>query len=296
MNLSAFAPAKINLFLHVGPPCEDGFHPIASLMAFADVGDTLTIAAADHPEFEVDGPFARALEGDGADNLVQRAVRLLMARAKGPQPPFRLILTKALPVAAGLGGGSSDAGAALRLVSRALNLDLPEAELVDLAASLGSDGAACLVARPVMARGRGEMLSPAPKLPPMNAVLVNPGVKCPTGAVYRAYDSVPARQAHLPTLPDQFEDAREAAAFLSLCRNDLEAAAIQVAPEVEETLSLLRDEAETLLARLSGSGATCFALCDGDIEAQGLADRIATHRPDWWVRACRLGGPWPDCA
>lgn len=294
MKMTAFAPAKINLFLHVGPVGGDGFHPIASLMAFADVGDSLTIAPADHPDFEVDGPFAHAIEGDGADNLVQRAVRALMARTRGPQPSFRLILTKALPVAAGLGGGSSDAGAALRLVSRALSLRLCEEDLIALAASLGADGAACLVARPVMAQGRGEILSPAPQLPPLNAVLVNPGVKCPTAAVYRAYDEDPSGGAELPSFPEQFDDAREAAAFLSLCRNDLEAAAISVAPDVEETLALLRGEPETLLARLSGSGATCFALCDSDIEARGMAERISAHRPAWWVSACRLGGPWPD--
>jgi 4-diphosphocytidyl-2-C-methyl-D-erythritol kinase len=292
VRLSAFAPAKINLFLHVGPLGEDGFHPLCSLMMFADVGDRVSISAADHPSFEVDGPFAAGL--GGGDNLVVRAATALTARIKGPQPPFRLLLTKALPVAAGLGGGSSDAGAALRLVRDALQLPVGDDQLCAIAAELGADGAACFAARPLIAEGRGEILSPAPSAPPLDAVLVNPGAPCPTGPVYRAYDRMGGGGADRPHLPDHFEDAQDAAAILSFCRNDLEAPAIALAPEIGEALALLRAEPETLLARLSGSGATCFALCAGDIEAEGLAQRVSTLRPGWWVKRCRLGGPWPD--
>jgi 4-diphosphocytidyl-2-C-methyl-D-erythritol kinase len=294
VKLSAFAPAKINLFLHVGPIGEDGFHPLCSLMTFADIGDRLSICAADHPSFEIDGPFSAGLEGDAADNLVMRATRALLARIKGPQPPFRLLLTKALPIAAGLGGGSSDAGAALRLVRNALQLSISDDDLVGVAAELGADGAACFVAAPMIAEGRGEQLSPPPRSPVLDAVLVNPGVACPTGAVYRAYDRMGQGTADRPSLPEGFEDAQDAAAFLSFCRNDLEAPAVSLVPEVGEALSLLRAEPDTLLARLSGSGATSFALCAGDIEAEGLAARVSALRPDWWVRRCRLGGPWPD--
>ncbi len=294
MNFSAFAPAKINLFLHVGPLEADGFHPICSLMTFADIGDRVSISSADHPSFEMDGPFSAGLDGDPSDNLVMRATRALLARARGPQPPFRLLLTKSLPVAAGLGGGSSDAGAALRLVRDALSLSVSDAELLGLASELGADGAACFTAKPMIAEGRGERLSPAPAAPLLDAVLVNPGVACPTGAVYRAYDQNSLGDADLPTLPKAFEDVQDAAAFLSFCRNDLEAPAAALVPEVGEALALLRAEPETLLARLSGSGATCFALCAGDIEAEGLAARVSALRPRWWVRRCRLGGPWPD--
>lgn len=293
MKLSAFAPAKINLFLHVGPLAEDGYHPLCSLMTFADVGDTVSIAAADHPGFEIDGPFAAGLDPD-ADNLVTRAARALMGRIRGPQPPTRLVLTKMLPIAAGLGGGSSDAGAALRLVRGALQMSVSDEELLAIAAELGADGAACFTARPMIAEGRGEVLSPAPETPPLDAVLVNPGVPCPTGAVYRAYDAMGIGAADRPPLPDRFEDAQEAAGFFSYCRNDLEAPAASLVPEVGEMLELLRGEPETLLARLSGSGATCFALCASHIEAEGLAQRVADLRPEWWVKRCRLGGPWPD--
>ncbi len=294
MRLSAFAPAKINLFLHVGPAGADGYHPLCSLMTFADVGDRLSISAADHPCFEIDGPFSAGLQDDASDNLVMRATRALLAKAQGPQPPFRLLLTKALPVAAGLGGGSSDAGAALKLVRNALQLVVSDDELRDLASELGADGAACFTAEPMIAERRGEMLSPSPKTPLLAAVLVNPGVACPTGAVYRAYDATGLARADRPPLPDRFENAQEIAAFLSFCRNDLEAPAASLVPEVGEALDLIRSEPETLLGRLSGSGATCFALCAGDIEAEGLAARISALRPGWWVRRCRLGGPWPD--
>ncbi len=291
MRLSRLAPAKINLFLHVAPPTADGYHPIASLMVFADVGDTLTLQGADYPAFDTDGPFAGGL-GDGL-NLVERAWGQLAERAQAPMPPFRLILTKLLPVAAGLGGGSSDAGAALRLIRDATGLQMDDVALMGLAGELGADGPACFTAAPVLAEGRGERLSPAPAMPAVDAVLVNPGVACSTGAVYRAFDTAGARgAADMPGLPDAFEDVSDLAAILSFCRNDLEAPAIGVAPEVAVVLETLRAAPETLLARMSGSGATCFALCASDYDAEALAEQVSTMAPHWWVKRCRLGGPW----
>lgn len=289
MSLSAFAPAKINLFLHVGPPAADGYHPLASLMAFADVGDRVAVQPADALEFEVTGPFAAGLEA-GEDNLVVRAAKALLARVGGPQPPFRLILDKQLPVAAGLGGGSSDAGATLRLLRDALRLPIQDEMLTAIAAGLGADGPVCLWAETAMAQGRGDILSTPPAFRPVDAVLVNPRVPSPTGAVYRAYDADGAPGGDdLPPLPDVFEGPEELAAFLSYCRNDLEASAVRLEPRIGEVLETLRGEPETLLGRMSGSGATCFALCAGDIEAEGLAERLEAMRPDWWVRRCRIG-------
>lgn len=285
MKLSAFAPAKVNLFLHVGPKADDGYHPICSLMAFADVGDTVAVQGAEQPEFEVTGPFAGPL--DGHDNLVVRAAELLLATVRGPRPPLRLILDKRLPVAAGLGGGSSDAGATLRLLRDALELGTPDEMLEAIAGQLGSDGVACLWGRTVIAEGRGELLSPAPAMPTLDAVLVNPRVPSPTGEVYRAYGGGAADRPHLP---ERLDSAEEVAAWLSLCRNDLEAPAVALNPVIGEVLETLAGEPETLLARMSGSGATCFALCAGDIEAEGLAERLGSMRPDWWVRRCRLAG------
>lgn len=292
--LTAFAPAKVNLFLHVGAVQADGYHPISSLMAFADIGDRLSLSPSDHPEFVIDGEFAADLDPEG-DNLVVRAWQALMARARGPQAPCRVMLTKSIPIAAGLGGGSSDAGAALRLLRDGLGLRMDDAALLEIAAELGADGPACFTARPVIAEGRGERLIPAPALPPIEAVLVNPRTPCSTPAVYRAFDASGASgDASVPPLPGAFADVQELAAMLSYCRNDLEAPAISVAPVIAQVLEVLRAEPETLLARVSGSGATCFALTASEIEAEGLAASISGVRPHWWVRRCRLGGPWPD--
>lgn len=295
MRLTAFAPAKVNLFLHVGAADPaSGYHPIASLMVFADVGDQVAVEGADHLDFALSGAFAADLAGAPVEqNLVWRAAKALLAEAGRPLPPFRLRLCKDLPVAAGLGGGSSDAGAALRLLREALGLAIPDARLLDIAAGLGADGPACLLGAPVVAEGWGERLSPAPRLPILDAVLVNPKVACPTGAVYGRFDAEPGvKSADLPAIPDDLADAAEAAAFFSFCRNDLEAPARALVPEVGDVLETLAGEPETLLARLSGSGATCFSLCAGDMEAETLAERIRALRPHWWVKRCRLGGPW----
>lgn len=296
MLAHAFAPAKVNLFLHVGAPGADGYHPLCSVMVFADVGDQVSLAPSEALDFVVTGPFARALAG-GGDNLVLRAAQALLQVVRGPRPPVMLALDKHLPVAAGLGGGSSDAGAALRLLRAAWAPDMSDEVLQAVAAGLGADGAACLWGAPVLAEGRGERLSPAPHLPVVPAVLVNPRVAAPTGEVYRRFDARGAfGDVSPPPLPEAFETVEEVAGWISLMRNDLEAAAVEIAPAIGEALNALRGEPETLVAQMSGSGATCFALCASDIEAEQLAERLERLRPDWWVRRCRLGGPWSDLA
>jgi 4-diphosphocytidyl-2-C-methyl-D-erythritol kinase len=294
--VSAFAPAKVNLFLHVGPPAADGYHPLCSLMAFADIGDRVTLAPADALSIQVCGPFAADLER-AEDNLVLRAARALIAETRRPMPPLGLVLDKQLPVAAGLGGGSSDAGAALRLLRAALDLPVSDARLEAVAAGLGADGAACLWGRPVLARGRGEHLSAAPRFPAVDAVLVNPGVPVSTPAVYGRLDADGVfGDIRPPAMPRSFADAADLAAWLAGRRNDLQAAALAVAPPVAAALETLAGEPESLIARVSGSGGTCFALCTDDIEAESLAARLEAMAPHWWVRRCRLGGPWPDPA
>lgn len=291
MILRAFAPAKINLFLHVGPIGEDSYHPLSSWMTFADIGDRLCYEPAPGRDLVVEGPFAGDLADVApVDNLVMRAAARLLG---GAGPGFHLTLHKALPVASGLGGGSSDAGAALRLLRQALAAGVDDAALEAIAAGIGADGPACLWGRSVLAEGRGERLSPAPTTPVLDAVLVNPGVACPTGAVYRAYDEGLGASGVRPALPERFEDAREAAEALAGCRNDLEAPAAGLQPQIARVLALLRAAPETLLARLSGSGATCFALCADAKAAERLAGEISAAEPAWWVRACRLGAPLP---
>lgn len=290
MIRTAFAPAKVNLYLHVGKLQPDGFHPLSSWMAFADIGDRVTAEPAATASFAVTGAFADDLaDADPAKNLVTRAAAAVRA------PPVRLTLDKSLPVAAGLGGGSSDAGAALRLLRGGLD----DAALEQAAASLGSDGAPCLWGRPVIAEGRGEQLSPPPRCPPLHAVLVNPRVACPTGAVYRALDEDIAAGRGTwgddrPALPASFDDGMDAITFLARCRNDLEGPAARLVPAVAETLTLLRQQPDAQLTRLSGSGATAFALCGDADGAERLRESLSRLRHGWWVQACRLGGPWPD--
>jgi 4-diphosphocytidyl-2-C-methyl-D-erythritol kinase len=280
------APAKLNLFLHVGPVRPDGYHPVASWMVFADIGDRLALEPADVWSFEVRGEMAAAI-GEG-ENLVARAARLLFQQAGVEPLPLRLTLDKALPVAAGLGGGSSDAGAALRLLNGRLPRPLSPAELEAVAARLGADGPACLWAYAALAFGVGDQLRPAPHTPPLPAVLVNPLRPSPTGAVYRAYDAGPTADAETPELPATLTGASEVVAALRATRNDLERPAIGLEPAIAEVLRALASESETLLARMSGSGATCFALCQDQKSAVALAARLTSRRPEWWVRACTL--------
>jgi 4-diphosphocytidyl-2-C-methyl-D-erythritol kinase len=292
------APAKVNLFLHVGAPDASGYHPLCSLMVFADIGDRVSVrsSAEDDPHadfFRADGPFAGNLGGDLSTNLVVRAAEALWGAGRAARPGVSFRLEKQLPVASGLGGGSTDAGAALHLLREQWQLGIDDGELEAVAAGLGADGAACLWGRPVLAEGRGERLGRAPRLPELHAVLVNPGVAVSTPEVYRRLDATGTfGDVAPPTMPDAFESAAELAGWLAAHRNDLEAPAVDVAPEVGAVLATLREEPEALLARVSGSGGTCFALCADDIAAETLAERVEGLAPHWWVRRCRLGGPW----
>jgi 4-diphosphocytidyl-2-C-methyl-D-erythritol kinase len=284
---TAFAAAKVNLYLHVAPPTPDGYHPIASLMAFADVGDTVGGESAPQLSLQISGPFGEGLSA-GPDNLVLRAAQALLAKAGRPEAGAKLVLSKALPIAAGLGGGSSDAGAALRLLNALHGLGFGEAALEGVAAEIGADGAACLRARLLVAEGRGERLSPAPAMPPLPAVLVNPGVPSPTGPVYRAYDASGAPGKADRPEPPPLRTVRAAAEWLARCRNDLEAPALGLEPRIGEALGALKAEPESLLVRMSGSGATCFALTGARAEAEALAARLSGAHPTWWVKACTL--------
>jgi 4-diphosphocytidyl-2-C-methyl-D-erythritol kinase len=285
------APAKVNLFLHVGPPGRDGYHPLSSLMAFADVADRLTAEPADGFSLELTGPFAGHAP-PGEDNLVIRAVRAYCARSGAPEPGLKLILDKQVPAGAGLGGGSADAAAVLRLLDRQAPAPLGEDALMQIAADLGSDIPACVASRPLIAEGRGERLSPAPRLPDLPAVLARPPAAAATGAVYRAFDAdLKDASAERPALPPAIGSVQEAAALMAGWRNDLEAPALKVEPAIAEVLEALRAAPESLIGRMSGSGSACFALCADDASAKALAARLAADHPQWWMRACRfLGG------
>jgi 4-diphosphocytidyl-2-C-methyl-D-erythritol kinase len=277
---SAFAPAKINLFLHVGATASDGYHPLTSWMMFADVGDTLTLRPSTAMAFETGGPFGEGLPTDEG-NLVVRARDWLLAEAMRPVSSFSLTLEKALPVASGMGGGSSDAAAALRLVGKAIGAS-PD-DQVAIAKRLGSDVPACLYAQSVMARGRGDLLSRAPETPPLPVVLVNAGVAVSTAAIFRAFDAGEPGDLLDGDPPPRFDEVEAVTDFLKGMRNDLEAPAIALAPVIGEALALIGAHPEPLLTRMTGSGATVFAVCRDRAAARSLAARLRDERPGWWV-------------
>ena len=287
--VTAIAPAKINLFLHVGPVDDEGYHPLTSLVAFADVGDGISVASADGLSLTVDGSFGAGL-ADEPNNLILRALRALGEATGTGEPPVHVHLDKRLPIAAGLGGGSSDAGAALKLARDLLGLDLDDAALGEIAKVVGADGPMCLHARTAWAEGRGEVLLFEPHLPPLPALLVNPGVPSPTGAVYRGYD-VASRPLEPQPVPPADWTASCVIDWLAKQRNDLEAPAITLQPAIGAAMQAVADLPEARLTRMSGSGATVFALFDTREAAKAAARQLASEQPDWWIAPTTLAAP-----
>lgn len=281
-GLAETAYAKINLALHVRERRPDGYHRIETLFAFCEHGDLLEVEADDRLSLTITGPFARQLS-DGDDNLVLAAARLLESFASScgqhDFPGARLHLDKRLPVAAGLGGGSADAGAAIRLLDRYWRADVDPKELCLLAASLGADVPACIVSRTRIGTGTGTDLSMpgADDVAGLPVLLVNPGVPLATGPVFRGWDGIERGPLPRGTV---LESALAG-------RNDLEPAAIALCPLIAEMLSALRETAP-LLARMSGSGATCFALYANDAARDAADAAIATRAPGWWRLRSRL--------
>ncbi len=275
---SECAPAKINLNLLVTGRRADGYHLLDSLVVFAGVHDRLSAAPSDTLTLQIDGPFAAGLVAE-PDNLVLRAARSLAASC-GIRAGAQIRLQKNLPVASGIGGGSSDAAAALRLLSRLWRVPIPDG----LAAALGADVPVCLDPRPRHMAGIGEVLSPAPSIPPCGLVLVNPGLALATRAVFAARPALFSKPAAYPAA---WPDAATMANDLAASANDLEAPALSLCPAIGTVLSALGELAGCRLARMSGSGATCFALFDTPSMAASGAARVA--RPGWW---CWGGALW----
>ena len=256
-------------------------------MAFADRGDRVAVRPADRLSLTLTGPFSPALAAD-PDNLILRALRALGEAAGIGEPPLAVALDKRLPIAAGLGGGSSDAASALRLANRALSLGLTDSRLEALSRVIGADGPMCLRQETAWAEGVGDRLDPEPRLPPLAAVLINPGAAAPTGAVYRAYDASTPRRADRPEPPEDWS-VETVLTWLGEQRNDLERAAIGIAPTIETALQTAADQPGARVVRMSGSGATVFALFDAFDAAEAAAKTVARARPDWWVSAAWLG-------
>ncbi|ANC92818.1 4-(cytidine 5'-diphospho)-2-C-methyl-D-erythritol kinase [Azospirillum humicireducens] len=305
------APAKLNLYLHVTGRRADGYHELDSLVAFADLGDAIALTPAAArlalrgadlppagPRLAIAGPFGPDLMGGNpADNLVMRAAHALAARL-GRQADVMIALTKALPVASGIGGGSADAAACLRALARLWGMPTDDPALFAVAAGLGADVPVCVAGRSCYFGGIGDVLDEAPELPETHAVLVNPNLPVPTPAVFRALAAARAESAAPFSAPARFArkpaDARDLAALLLERTNDLTAPALTVAPAIADVLAALERSAGCLLSRLSGSGATCFGLYATTQEAEAAAKAIATAEPGWWVRPTRLRPTPPD--
>jgi 4-diphosphocytidyl-2-C-methyl-D-erythritol kinase len=271
------APAKINLYLHVLGRRADRYHLLDSLVAFADIGDAVEAQPADALRLAIGGPFAAPLAAETHENLVLSAARALAAR-HGIAPKAALHLEKNLPVASGIGGGSADAAAALHCLAELWRVRVPE----DLPAQLGADVPVCLSGRAAWLGGIGEDLRPAPALPGVGIVLANPLVPLPTPAVFKARTGPFSEAARFETPP---VDARALARLLEQRRNDLTDAAIGIVPAIADVLRALADAPGTLLARMSGSGATCFALFDDRPAAERAAQWLRERHRDWWIAA-----------
>ena len=291
MTLSEAAPAKLNLFLTIVGRRDDGYHRLDSLFAFVGCADRLTFEPAEDFSFGINGDFAAGLAGD--DNLVVKAAHLLAAEA-GLSPSGRLMLDKRVPVAAGVGGGSADAAAALRLLNRAWGLHWPPERLLPLAARLGADVPACVASRPVVARETGEDLSPAPAMPPCGILLVNPRVPTPTPAVFgrfRQLNPVIAPQTH-PLLPPSFRrpsarSSPQSPRVATTCGTPRSTSR----PRSPRCWQPCKPSPRVAHAGLSGSGATCFALFE-TVALAAEAQAFLARSHDWWSWA----GTWFDSA
>jgi 4-diphosphocytidyl-2-C-methyl-D-erythritol kinase len=273
------ARAKINLTLRVVGRRADGYHDLESLVVFADLADTLTLQPGAVNGLDVTGPFAQA-SGDPSDNLVLKAQRALAESVSGLKGG-RFLLDKCIPVAAGIGGGSADAAAALRLLARHNDLAIDDARLMLAALRTGADVPVCLASRACVMTGVGELLSPPLDLPPLHAVLVNPRVPLATRDAFATYAGRPASSAPLPA-----DVPRETTALIEFLRahgNDLTGAAIVRAPVVAKVLNALSAESGALLSRMSGSGSTCFALFSDAAESKAAAVRLGAAHKKWWV-------------
>ena len=275
LDLIETAYAKVNLALHVRKRRPDGYHTLESLFVFARDGDRIAgrVTSDGGIALTLDGPFGNALDG-GPGNLVVRAARALQDHL-GETRGAAMTLTKNLPVASGIGGGSADAAAALRLLLRLWDAQVPEAELEQIALGLGSDVPACLSSATQMVQGRGEHLERRviDGLAHRPMLLVNPGVAVSTATIFKGWDRIDRGALIAENLDD----------LIGGGRNDLEPSAIAVAPVISAVLARLRTCDGVRLARMSGSGATCFALFDAQERRTAAANALRTERPDWWV-------------
>ena len=281
---SEFAPAKVNLALHVTGRRSDGYHLLDSVVVFLAMGDRLHARPAEHVTLAVTGPQGSGVPVDG--NLVLEAAAALAVAAGKPCPGATLTLDKHIPAAAGLGGGSSDAAAALRALNRLWGVGLDTAGLMRLGETIGADVPVCVSPAAARMTGIGERVLPLPALPQVHVMLVNPGCSLATAAVFAGLTE--PDNPGLPDLPGQWRGVSHLVDYLAACRNDLAAPAIAAAPAIQEVLTALAAEPRCLLARMSGSGATCFGLFATAEDAANASATVARSHPGWWVAAARM--------
>lgn len=283
------ASAKVNLYLHVGAMQTSGLHEIDSLMVFADksAADQLQFTPARQFELEIEGEFGLDL-ATSEENLIVKAFEKLQ-EFTGSELNYHVKLTKNIPIAAGLGGGSIDASTVIREFG--YNLEIPDEKLIEIAKFLGSDVPACLLSLPCRVGGQGEIIRPLVGFPKLFAVLVNCRYPCSTARVFREFDQMNRlAKCRKVVFPDSFSDSMHLIDWLSdNTANDLVEAATEVVPEINEVFQAMNSFSGLRLVRLSGSGVTCFGLCDSIASAQSIVSEITKFHPDWWVRATQLG-------
>ncbi|MBP9235412.1 MAG: 4-(cytidine 5'-diphospho)-2-C-methyl-D-erythritol kinase [Hyphomonadaceae bacterium] len=287
---TAWAPAKVNLYLHVGASGPGGLHPVDSLVMFADTraADRISARAGPQLSLTVEGPGAKQLK-NAPNNLTLAAAMALRDACERGGLGAALVLHKVLPIAGGVGGGSSDAAATLHVLNEMWGIEFGEAALERLAIQLGSDVPACVRLRPLVMRGTGERLIDV-AAPDMPAILVNPGITLETRRVFERFDQLGANRNFREMDPPWGRDLESFTAALGTYRNDLQPAAVALCPEIERALNLIRAEPGCLLARMSGSGPTCFGVFTNDASAEAAARRIAEKKRKYWVRPTLFRG------
>ena len=287
---SLWAPAKVNLYLHVGPPLEDGRHPVDSLIQFAnkEAADRVIVQDAAHLSLKVEGRYAGPLLSDLENNLILQASDLLRRHALRSDLAAEISLHKELPIASGVGGGSSDAAAALILLNELWGINYSQSGLMSISSTLGSDIPACIAGTPVIMRGTGEEITPTPAVE-LPAVLVNPNLELSTAAVYRQFDEMDLGAGFKLEPPPVARTIEEMSNALKNYRNDLEPPAKIILPIIDDVLAEISGQG-AVFARMSGSGATCFGVFGTQQAAEAAALKLSEKKPEWWVRATQLSG------
>ncbi len=276
-----FAPAKLNLYLHITGRQPNGYHDLDSLVAFSSVGDEVAVRADKGFRFEITGPQAAALENEDKENNLAVKAADSLAEIMGHKLDAHMVLVKNLPVASGIGGGSSDAAAALRALARLWGLTADDPHIMQAASKHGQDVPVCVRIENTYMTAAGAL--PSPKMPRADVILVNPGKGLATPAVYKEFRDGGYKFSPLSRLENTPETLGEFVAALKLRGNDLYAPACKLMPEIAEIISVLEASGECLLARMSGSGATCFGIFPDETSAKSAAHQIRVMRQKWWV-------------